>query len=341
MGRLGFFRRAESAFGVIEGGRSVGGNRGAGSVRSFRAAAEAVVLTPQEAKKSRAGRKPLNTLALFRILILQVLLKLSDEQIGYQVRDRLLFMRVLDLGFEDGIPDGTTLWLCREQLAQAGLIDKLFEQFDRHLNAKSFIARGGQMVDASVVLAPKQREENEADQHGETPTEWEEKPDKNPQKYRDACWTRKHGKNISGYKNHVNVERRPQLIRCYAVSGFVLHDSRQLDGLARQGNTSEDAFGDSGYRSAGTEVRLKAHVFWESHLCTCVRAPRGHSLLKVKAAANRAKSRIRARIEHMFRAQERRAASCAPSETSGHALTSVYKTSPTPFAVTLERMAAI
>ena len=79
---------------------------------------------------------------------------------------------LLGLGFEDGIPDGTTLWLFREKLAQTGLIDKLFDQFDRHLNAKGYIARGGQMVDASIVPAPKQRntrEENEAIQRGETP----------------------------------------------------------------------------------------------------------------------------------------------------------------------------
>ena len=34
------------------------------------------------------------------------------------------------------------------------------------------------------------------------------------------------------------------------------------------------------------------------------RAARGHPLSKAKAAANRAKSRIRARIEHVFGAQE-------------------------------------
>jgi len=59
--------------------------------------------------------------------VLQSLYNLSDEQIEYQVRDRLSFTRFLGLGFENRIPDGTTLWLFREKLAKAGLVDKLFE----------------------------------------------------------------------------------------------------------------------------------------------------------------------------------------------------------------------
>ena len=131
----------------------------------FRTDIETVVLTPEEAKKSTAGRKPIDALVMFRMLVLQSLYNLSDEQIEYQVRDRLSFTRFLGLGFEDGIPDGTTLWLFREKLARAGLIERLFERFDRHLDAKGYIARGGQMVDATIVPVPRQRnsrDENEA-----------------------------------------------------------------------------------------------------------------------------------------------------------------------------------
>ena len=228
------------------------------------------MLTPEEAKKSKAGRKPLDALVLFRMLVLQALYNLSDEQIEYQVRDRLSFTR-------------TTLWLFREKLAQAGLIDKLFDRFDRHLDAKGYIARGGQMVDATIVPAPKPRntrEENEALKRGETPP---------------------HGKSLFGYKNHVNVDRRHMLIRRYTVTDAAEHDSRQLDGLLRRGNTSRDVFGDSAYRSAAAEAQLTAQGF-RSRIHVC--ATRGHPLSKARAAANRVKSRIRARIEHVFGAQE-------------------------------------
>ena len=104
---------------------------------SFRAEIEAVVLTPDELKKSSAGRKPFDAILMFRMLVLQALNNLSDEQVEYQVRDRLSFSRFLGLAIEDSIPDATTLWLFREKLAKAGLIEKLFDSFDQHLAAKA------------------------------------------------------------------------------------------------------------------------------------------------------------------------------------------------------------
>jgi IS5 family transposase len=89
---------------------------------SFRADIEAVVLTPDELRKSSAGRKPLDAIVMFRMLVLQALNNLSDEQVEYQVRDRMSFTRFLRLGIEDSIPDATTVWLFREKLAKAGLI---------------------------------------------------------------------------------------------------------------------------------------------------------------------------------------------------------------------------
>ena len=86
---------------------------------SFRAEIEAVVLTPDELKKSSAGRKPFDAILMFRMLVLQALNNLSDEQVEYQVRDRLSFSRFLGLAIEDSIPDATTLWLFREKLARA------------------------------------------------------------------------------------------------------------------------------------------------------------------------------------------------------------------------------
>jgi Transposase domain (DUF772) len=67
-------------------------------------------------------------MVMFRMLVLQSLYNLSDEQVEYQVRDRLSFTRFLGLGIEDGIPDGTTLWLFR---------------FGQHLEAKGYIGLRG------------------------------------------------------------------------------------------------------------------------------------------------------------------------------------------------------
>ena len=270
----------------------------------FRVEIEAVVLTADADKKSRAGRKPIDALVLLRMLMLQSLYNLSDAQAEYQVRDRLSFARFLSLGIEDRIPDGTTLWLFREKLAKAGLIEKLFAQFGRHLEAKGYIARGGQMVDATIVPVPRQRnsrEDNETVKAGKTPEDWEKKPAKNRQKDKDARWTKKHNKSFFGYKNHVNADAKHKIIRDYDVSDASVHDSQKLDGLLNKANTSEDVYADSAYRSADTEAKLKARGF-RSRIHR--RGSRNHPLSPTQEEANRRKSKVRARVEHIFGAQE-------------------------------------
>ena len=271
---------------------------------SFRADIEAVVLTPDEMRKSSAGRKPLDAIVMFRMLVLQALNNLSDEQVEYQVRDRLSFTRFLRLGIEDSIPDGTTLWLFRETLAKAGLIEKLFERFGQHLEAKGYIARGGQMVDATIVPVPKQRnsrDENEDVKAGKTPRAWKKDPSKNRQKDKDARWTKKHGKSFYGYKNHVNADARHKLVRQYDVTDASVHDSQKFDGLLNKTNTSADVYADSAYRSAETEAKLRVRGL-RSRIHQ--RASRNHPLSKAQENANRKKSRIRARVEHVFGAQQ-------------------------------------
>ena len=178
------------------------------------------------------------------MLVLQSLYNLSDEQVEYQVRDRLSFTRFLRLGIEDRIPDGTTLWLFREALAKAGLIEKLFERFGQHLEAKGYVARGGQMIDATIVPVPKQRnsrDENEDVKGGKTPKAWKQNPAKNRQKDKDARWTKKHGKSFYGYKNHVNADAKRKLIRQYEVTDASVHDSHTMQKSSRAAVPSKRA----------------------------------------------------------------------------------------------------
>src|SRR5947208_247495 len=126
----------------------------------FRTDIEAVTETKPEERKSNAGRKPYGTILKFKIIVLQSLHNLSDEQTEYLIRDRLSFMRFLDLELEDPVPDATTIWLFREALAEAGLIDQLFERFGQHLVPDSHIARGGQIIDATHLSVPSQSARN-------------------------------------------------------------------------------------------------------------------------------------------------------------------------------------
>jgi IS5 family transposase len=84
-------------------------------------------------------------------------------------------MRFLGLGIEDAVPDAKTLWLYREALVKAGAVEEPFDLFDAHLKDKGYLAMGGQIIDATIVSAPKQhnsREENEAIKEGKTPADW-------------------------------------------------------------------------------------------------------------------------------------------------------------------------
>ena len=120
---------------------------------AFRPLLERVWRKPDEAGKSRAGRKPMDTVLMFKTLVLSALYNLSDDQIEYQVRDRLSFMRFLGLGLGDRVPDAKTVWLYREALAKAGMVDELFAQFDGYLARRGYIARGGQILDVERARA--------------------------------------------------------------------------------------------------------------------------------------------------------------------------------------------
>src|ERR1035437_1309598 len=127
MGQLGFFDAEKRLAALSAKGDPLEAIDRPMPWESFRADIEAVVLTPDEMRKSSAGRKPVDAIVMFRMLVLQALHNLSDEQAEYQVRDRLSIMRFLRLGIEGGLPGATTVWLFREKLAKSGLIEKLFE----------------------------------------------------------------------------------------------------------------------------------------------------------------------------------------------------------------------
>ncbi len=269
----------------------------------FRPLLEQVWRKPESERKSRAGRKPMDAVLMFKTLVLSALYNLSDDQVEYQIRDRLSFMRFLGLGLGDRVPDAKTVWLYREALAQAGKVDDLFKLFDGHLARQGYIARGGQILDASIVPVPRNhntRAENAAIKGGEVPEDWENKPAKRSQKDVDARWTKKHGKSHYGYKNHVNVDRKHKLIRRYHVTGVAVHDSQVVDELLMRGNTASRVWADAAYRSEEIEAKLRARGL-TSRIHR--KGKRGRPLTEQAMKSNRTKSSVRVRVEHVFGAQ--------------------------------------
>ena len=214
--------------------------------------------------RSLGGRPRMDAVMMFKSLVLQSLYNLGDDAAEYLIRDRLSFMRFLDLGLADKGPDAKTIWLYREHWTQAGVVEALFERFDQVLRDGGFLAIGGQLVDASIVRAPVQRNrrgENEAIKSGEVPGGWKDKPHQRAQKDMDARWTKKHGKSHFGYKNHVSVDRRHKLVRRYKVTDAAVHDSQLFAGLLDEANTCSKVWADSAYRSEDAERRLKENGF--------------------------------------------------------------------------------
>jgi len=113
------------------------------------------------ANKSKMGRPPYNRVMMFKLLILQSLYNLSDDQMEFQITDRLSFKRFLGLKSSDRVPDSKTIWKFRETLIQEGIIEALFYRFNQALDDQSIFAKEGQIVDASFVEVPRQRNTRE------------------------------------------------------------------------------------------------------------------------------------------------------------------------------------
>ena len=256
-------------------------------------------------RKSNAGRPPYNAVLMFKILVLQSLYNLADDQTEFQIRDRLSFMRFLGLTVSANAPDAKTIWLFREQLTQDNMVKVLFEKFDRFLNESGFAAKKGQIVDASIIQAPRQRnsrEENKQIKNGEVPQDWSD--NKKRQKDTDARWTKKNGKTFFGYKNHISADVKHKLIRDYDITDAAVHDSQVFEQILDADNTSRDVYADSAYRSREKLDALDEHGFRE-HLQR--KGCRNKKLSEKERRGNRTRSKIRSRIEHIFGVQAQRA----------------------------------
>jgi hypothetical protein len=104
--------------------------------------------------RAKGGRPAYDAVLMLRILVLQTLYTLSDDATEYQLRDRLSFMRFAGLALHDAVPDAKTIWLFREQLTRAGAVQRLFDWFDAVVNDRGYLAKGSQIVDATIVALP-------------------------------------------------------------------------------------------------------------------------------------------------------------------------------------------
>lgn len=271
--------------------------------------------------RSKGGRPGFDVVLKFRMLVLQAMHGLSLDQTEYMLRDRLSWMRFCGLGPGDAVPDANTLWDFREALIAADALDALFARLDRAISDAGYLPMSGQIVDATLVAAPRQRNteaEKARIKAGEKAADiWPDKPAKARQKDTDARWTVKFSKakpkedgttpiDIAiptfGYKSHISIDRRHGIIRRGLTTDAAAHDGARLrEGLIDPANTASDVWADTAYRSKANEAFLeKTGKVSRIHR----KKPRGRPMAERTRQANARKSKVRARVEHPFAHQK-------------------------------------
>jgi IS5 family transposase len=185
---------------------------------------------------------------MWKLLILQRIYNVSDDQTEYQINDRLSFQRFLGLTTSDKVPDAKTIWGFRDALVKAEVIEFLFQLFYQELEARGIVAREGSI--------------------------------------NDAKWTKKGDVSYFGYKNHVKADAKSKVISDYDVTPANTHDSQVFTQFYNEYENDSAYVGQNLPRNVVPEI--------------CERAYRNKPLTDGQKAANREKSRVRARIEHVF-----------------------------------------
>jgi IS5 family transposase len=267
---------------------------------------------------AKGGRPAYDPVAMLKVLVLAAQNNVADARMEYLIRDRLSWLRFLGFDLGAPTPDANTIRLFREKLTEAGALDLVFADFDRQLKDRGYLAMGGQIVDATLVAAPKQRNtapEKDAIKAGKTADEiWPDEPARAAQKDTDARWTLKFvkarpdgrpGIDIAipsfGYKSSVSICRTFGFIRKCKVTDAARFDGRMLRDVVTNDNTASDVWADTAYHSQANEAWLKR----QSRVSRIHRKkPRGKPMPERTAKANAAKSKVRARVEHVFARQK-------------------------------------
>ena len=232
---------------------------------------------PRAEPKVPGGRPACAPLLMFKILAFQSFYGLSEA---------------------DAVPDQNTIREFRENLTQAEPFSELFAAFNARLTQQGFITCKGQIIDASFVEVPRQRNrrsENAAIKDEEVPAGWEQDERRLVHKDLDARWTKVNEQSCYGCKDRVVADLASKLIVRAEVTPVGAHESQVLDSLTQPGDP--ETWADTASAGANCEAIFEskgiiAHV--------CEKGTRGQALTQGQQRSNRAKSRQRVRVEHIF-----------------------------------------
>lgn len=241
------------------------------------------VIEPYYPKPEGAGRKPIGVEKMLRIHFLQHWFQLSDPGAEESLYDSRVFREFagIDLG-EEPVPDETTILKFRHLLESRNLGSELFVKVNEYLHENGIKVYRGTIVDATIIEAPSST--------------------KNIKKERDPEMkqTKKGNQWHFGMKTHIGVDSHTKLIHSVVVTAANVHDSQVLEDLLHGEETR--VWGDSAYcgqREKISKVSPYAKSFIQK------KGSRNKTLTGKEREQNRNKSRIRAKVEHVFHVLKR------------------------------------
>jgi IS5 family transposase len=235
---------------------------------------------------SREGGLAYPLLTYVKLLLLQQWYGLSDEGLEAAVDDRLSFRRFAGIPLAESVPDHSSIWRFREELARRGLAERLLAEVNRQLDAKGLVLRRGTLIDATILEAAVRPPGGDA---GEVSP-------RDPQ----AGWTKKNGKSRFGYKAHVAVDEGSGIVRAAVMTPADVHDSVPADGLV-QGD-EEAVYADKAYDSEERRAGLRARGV-EPRIM--YQARRNRPLTPWQTWFNEAVAPVRAGVERVFGTMKR------------------------------------
>ena len=192
---------------------------------------------------AETGRPPFAPLLMLKALLLQQWYRLSDADLEEALNDRMSFRRFVGLGLEGTAPDHTTLCRFRNRLADLGLSDKLFGEFERQLDQRGLLLKQGTMIDASLIetpFRPGSADGSRAAADG------------------DAALTARKGRPGThyGYKIHAGVDRTSRLIRRILITGANVNDTVPAERLVCGDEAA--VYADKGYTKKARSAWLRS-----------------------------------------------------------------------------------
>jgi IS5 family transposase len=225
---------------------------------------------------------------LLRCLLLGIWHNLSDPALETAIADRISFRRFARLSLHDRVPDHSTLWRFRQELARDGLVDQVFAEITRQLEAKNLVLKSGTLIDATLVAARANPPRKPRGKVADASTK--------PCADLDARWGRKGNKSVFGYKIHLGVDADHTMIRRLDFTNGSVTDTESADGLIC--GDEKAVYGDQAYYTHARHARL-AEAGIKDRL---MRRPNKHhpELPARQKRRNRMIGRVRAAVERPF-----------------------------------------